>query len=411
MWRLNSYTRWAINILVCIYAVFALLKHLIEAYYHSVDRTSWWSTEFLVNYQAGYVRRGLIGELLYQLRVHHNVDPQCMIWGICLVSFILLAGILVCCFRKANLCLWVLPLCTCLAGADFLRKDMLALLLIAGWLFVYSSRVNAVLKYIIINAITILLLNIHEASFFIFCPIVCFVLFVDRQKYKVCNLLTIFVCLFSFCIVVLHKGNDEIARGIQDSWAVYYPADFNGPLKTTIHSIGWETGETIMMHLNANFLIVSHGVQGWFSKPLAWLCTFFVIPNILFIKRSFSCRMEFDEMHNFLIVYIAQYLSLSPLFFVLSCDPVRILSYWTISSFLIYIFISDSVSRCAPVFVHNLVRNVRRVVFFKNSALIALVIMPFLCISYTGTDLVDAFSRSMVGMYRWAFCVMESTFF
>ena len=160
------------------------------------------------------------------------------------------------------------------------------------------------------------------------------------------------------------------------------------------------------MHLHENFFRSSFGIQGWFSKPIVWASTFFIIPNLLFRKYSFTYRKESVEVRNFLALLIIQFVSLSPLFFFLSCDPVRILSYWTISTFLIYTFIPDKIGFCYPACLRKITERVQQFIFFRQSLALSIAGMFFLCISFTCTDVKDAFYRSIVGtFYRFGECL------
>ena len=392
-------------ILLC-YTALTILFTTIEAVYHSIDKGSWRFTEFLINYQGGYVRRGLIGEILYFLKQRLNIEPILIIWILCILSSLAVSWILIHQFRKGNLSLWVLPLCSCLSGADFLRKDFTCYLLIAAWLYTYSKKINTPFKLLLINSIGILLFNIHEASFFIVFPFAFLCLLTEPHTKRSYHYLTILIQGIAFGIVILNKGDTTIARKIQDSWALYYPNPFAKELITTIQSIGWETEKTILMHLHENFLRSSFGIQGWFSKPIVWASTFFIIPNLLFRKYSFTYRKESVEVRNFLALLIIQFVSLSPLFFFLSCDPVRILSYWTISTFLIYTFIPDKIGFCYPVCLRKITERVQQFIFFRQSLALSIAGMFFLCISFTCTDVKDAFYRSIVGtFYRFGECL------
>ena len=69
---------------------------------------SWGISEWLINYQGGFVRRGLAGEILYRLYQIHPYPVPYLIIGInvaCLVGLISLCIIL---FRRMNWPIWLL---------------------------------------------------------------------------------------------------------------------------------------------------------------------------------------------------------------------------------------------------------------------------------------------------------------
>lgn len=402
----SKITAIVLGAVLCLYAICRLIFTFIDAYYYSSDVTSWWVTEFLINYQGGYVRRGLIGELLYQFSSYFHADPRFIIWPLCIISLITISAILIYKFKKANWCIWVLPLCTCLFGADFLRKDHLCFVLIAVWLYTFSKKIDSVYKFIIISAITVILFNIHEASFFLFAPYCCLALLSDKREgcKKTYNYLTVLVTIATMGVVVIHKGNEVVARAIQDSWTFYFPDEFKNDLVTTIQSLKWDTKRTLLWHLHQNFLETNYGFQGLYTKPLAWLTTLFIIPNIIFKNSSLLFRKTADEPRNFLCVFLFQFLSLSPLFFFLSCDPIRIISYWTISSFLIYLFIPEIILFVIPCCFKRVANSLQKVIFSKYSLGFSLFAMFFVCMSHSAPDILEAFSHSIVATL-WKACV------
>ena len=51
---------------------------------------SWTIGEWLINYQGGFVRRGLSGETIYFLSNSLKISPIFLIWFICIFSYFLL---------------------------------------------------------------------------------------------------------------------------------------------------------------------------------------------------------------------------------------------------------------------------------------------------------------------------------
>lgn len=87
-------------------------------------------SEWLVNYQGGFVRRGICGELIYQLYQIHPFDIIMFIKGICSVSSILLLILLLNIFKREGWSIAILPLPCCLFynfQMILARKDSLLL--------------------------------------------------------------------------------------------------------------------------------------------------------------------------------------------------------------------------------------------------------------------------------------------
>ena len=81
------------------------------------------ATDYLINYQGGFVRRGMIGEVLYQLRLHLGVDPLPVLTVLAVACFVGLAFMMLRAFRRKGLAPYILPLVICMGMVFASRKD------------------------------------------------------------------------------------------------------------------------------------------------------------------------------------------------------------------------------------------------------------------------------------------------
>ena len=88
-------------------------------------------SDWLINYEGGFVRRGLLGQLLYWLDKILLCDVRILIMWIVIVSSILFLGLVIRIFKHEGFSFMVVPT-GCFAGftlfALFGRRDMLTFL-------------------------------------------------------------------------------------------------------------------------------------------------------------------------------------------------------------------------------------------------------------------------------------------
>lgn len=397
------------NIIMIGYLIMRLYQWLKEGFYNLQHSNSWGVTEFLVNYQGGYVRRGLLGEAIYYIyNAIPSIDPRWYVGSICCISFIIVAWYIYRKFQENNLCWWVLPLNICMLGAcDFIRKDYLCALLVIIILQTYAKIKSPRIRCLCVSLLMLFALNIHECIFFMCAPFLMLLYYHEKDMSRPWRWLGITALTISMAIVCIHKGNNEIAQSIWNSWTTAFPEYSNTRPRATIQSIGWGTISTIKMHLKGTYFTRSFIFMGWYSKPLVWCAILFMLPNILFIKRNQKENRFGNDTAFLLQIMIFQFVALFPMFTLLSCDISRICFYWTISSLLIYFTFCK---HCADCFLNphyiKFIHTLQRIIFCRYSKLISILILFIICITPVGTHMMTAFYNSVIGRYLLAMKIL-----
>ena len=352
-------------------------------------------SEWLVNYQGGFVRRGICGELIYQLYQIHPFDVIMFIKGICSVSSILLLILLLYIFKREGWSIAIFPLPCCLFynfQMIFARKD--SLLLLFTFFVFYSFRRGILTKsikyWLLSSVLASLAILIHEAFFFYSIPILyVWYLHYRYTKYK-CNLRrSIFSSLFPFlpCIAVLilvtiNKGDYTISQNIWLSWkdaiASYpygsrdvntYLGHYGVAAQTGIDALTWPLLDTIKFHLGVNFWRYSFVLIIWML-----LASFILTTHLNSVHISLWAITETGGMTGILFL---QFLFLLPMFGILSCDWGRTIPYWILSSMMFYHVFGGMKVHFAP----NLLINSRKKWdhFFANPLIYVAIIlfMPY----------------------------------
>lgn len=196
-----------------------------------------------------------------------------------------------------------------------------------------------------ITGISVFMLNIHEASFFIILPLTfAYILFGTTSNTKTWERLFLIVIPVSmFVLLSAYKGDNETALRIGEAWKRIFPCDnldFNNT-RNSITALTWSLGYATEHHLGINF------ASGPIWKYSAILLRPIVIAVILYLMVHVSLS-RVKEQTNFqicgtkLINYaVFQFISLFPMFTILSCDLRRVCFYWTMSTFMGFIFLRD----------------------------------------------------------------------
>ncbi len=303
-------------------------------------------TEFLINYQGGFVRRGLIGEGLYQICSCAEADPRYIIFPACIATFVTYATIIIILFRKGGLSLWILPTYYALCGGDCIRKDYMVMLLVL--LIVYLLKKNAMkassMKLWIITCISVFMLNVHEASFFIILPLASVYILFTKNGFKTWErLIHVIIPACVFVIISLYKGDQATATAICTSWSNIEPfkqVDL-GCVPNSITALTWTLQWAADIHKHINFA----SGPGWkyaaiILRPIVLLTILYLTIHVSHIRKRELADFP-NEVARFVNLAIFQFISLSPMFTILSCDFRRCCFYWTMSTFSSFILLKD----------------------------------------------------------------------
>lgn len=364
--------------------------------------SSWGITEYMVNYQGGFVRRGLVGELLYQLSlVIPQVDPR---WYMVLISGGSL-GLVLCFFiskfRAHGLCWWILPLNVCLMGAyDLIRKDFLCAMLVIWMLQLFAQNWRGPVRCGIVMLLLAISLNVHECIFFMIGPILMLLFLQDKGMSIICRICGSLLPVAMMVWVCLHKGDAAVAEKIWNSWGGIADAFNDGIPKGTIASIGWDTKYALEYHVKENFLTRSLFAYGWYSKPILWCVVLIFTLNILFLHRRSEKLSISADVHRMLGILVFQFISLLPMFTVLSCDSSRICFYWLVSSFAVYFCIpAEVLNNAFPSFYKKLMSRLQRGIVIEKSWKIVAVSALLLATPQNYTSVPGTLYNSVLGTY------------
>lgn len=343
--------------------IFLIISAFITGLYVFVTESygSFWSyssfeiSDWLINYEGGFVRRGLMGNLLFGLYQIHPYPVRYAILILYVFGFLTICGLLVRILKKEGMSVFILPFSICLYysfACDLIwtRRDywalMLALVIYSSYFKMYMSlSLKWYLLFVSFSAFTLLM---HEASFFFTFPMLLIYsicqLF-STQSRKGCQLFIFFLLwlpvLIVLILIVVYKGNAQVMEEIWNSWESCFNAY---PMKS---------GKLPQIGLGVEFLSMSSLDAIQLHIRLVWLNMFapyvpalpFTICMIAsvyyFVTRLNTVDLKFYSLKTVDKVLLSnimliQFICLFPMFGFLSCDLGRVIPYWVITSLFLY---------------------------------------------------------------------------
>lgn len=243
-------------------------KPLFSVFYHP---------DFFINYQAGFIRRGLDGELIFRLSKLFSQSPLLIQEWYNLLAFVLFLSVLgILLIKKRPPFYVIFSLSIFILYAIYwdrgIRKDHVILLLFFA-IMVYIQKEHALLKQlIVVNFLMITGILMHEILFIIaFFPIV--LCYVEQANFQIKKALPKLLILIPSAVIFMlvsfvFPGNAAQERYILQSWSsfpelsgLYFSEGIMGP-----PLYFWKMGLTSMqilaffLLLFAHFLFVGMGI-------------------------------------------------------------------------------------------------------------------------------------------------------
>jgi len=328
--------------------VFLMIRQVLRGY----DKGSWQITEWLINYQGGFVRRGLTGELIFLAHKYFNLDPYLLIVASCAIFLAVLFVVFIILFRKKGLPIFIIPFVFFLGNPiinDFwARKDVFGVLVFS--LAVYLTTIKSRWRYLLINFTLVFGILTHESIGFFSLPVIFLLTFSDlrsryprKNKTLIFSFLTVIPALIAFLSTLYFKGSALISQKIWNSWqGIGFPLDSGSIIPVAaIDALSWSLGRGlgVTRSLLSNF-------NGGIYAPLAWLLIILAIYLILTnlhcfkMKRIGSKEKGAEMKDNLPMILLFQLLCVSPLF-ILGWDYGRWVFIWVASSFSLALILPE----------------------------------------------------------------------
>lgn len=369
-------------------------------------------SDWLINYQAGFVRRGLAGQILYWLYDVFGMDPMRLVVGGTAVALLVFTFLFVRKWIQYQLSVLLLPICFLIGGYwgsitsfTFYRRDVLIFLL--AWCIFYSygkAMKGRRLYYSVFVVTSIIVILLHEGAFFYIIPLVGthFFLYKLRQSSWVSSLQKSIVLLLpaivTFLLCSYYKGNVVVANEIWNSWQPLFSSWGEPclPMGKGVKALSWTTKEAVDLHIGMNFFHCNYyGIPNACFWPFVFFVVIFLLVNINKCKVGIKSTSRPFYIVKYMHILIWQFVFMLPLFTVLSCDYGRLFLYWILSSFLFYFSVSEKM--LSVFYSPKLSWRVKRVCLYLSTGFWGKKYVFVIAFLFTG--------MSPVGVCVFNFCV------
>ena len=344
-----------------------IINQLLLANY---DYESFPISESLINYQGGFVRRGLFGEILFFFTKNFNINLEWTIKIFSLIFLVVVCIFFVKTFKKKGYALYILPLCFFLQPlfmGFFTRRDSLMICILIAALWAFNNIKNSIWKISAINLLMIFMLLIHEAFAFFSLPIL-FLLFISNYRSKgiflsiVLSLVSLLPSISAFLLTLHYHGDMQTAQAMWDSWvavANLNAAELDEFSHGGISAIGWNKEWAFRFHFNTNFLSEQFRIVSVFYWSIIIPIVYYIVTNALLVFRKNENIFTNKDKTTLSSVLVFQFVCLLPFFLILSCDIARIFFYWIASSFAVFLLIpKEKIEKSFPSFFIQVIERI-----------------------------------------------------
>lgn len=348
-----------VNNILTIYFIAIICFVAIYSFVYIPDYETYEISDWMINYEGGFVRRGLIGQCLLWANHIHSFDIR---YSIVLIEAFFYVLFLYLIFKIFNKYKWSLlgamfPIVCSTTSLTVYRRDfmMLCLCYLSYKLFFRYLKDNGINSLIISIMIMSVSITIYEPIFFVMVPVL--VLQYWNKKKDIINSLFIFLipilCMVLSCIF---RGTDNQVNDIWQSWLPYlsqYVDIQNENIGFAIQFLGLTNQEVFSLHYECTF---RDNMPLWTIITLIivfslayFLCTY--VPSVYREGKRLCENIDKYEISKILLFQLFIQL---PIFTLLSCDYGRTIPMSLYTSFFIF---HMSKMNGYKVYVTNIIGN------------------------------------------------------
>lgn len=348
-----------VNNILTIYFIAIICFVAIYSFVYIPDYETYEISDWMINYEGGFVRRGLIGQCLLWANHIHSFDIR---YAIVLIEAFFYVLFLYLIFKIFNKYKWSLlgamfPIVCSTTSLTVYRRDfmMLCLCYLSYKLFFRYLKDNGINSLIISIMIMSVSITIYEPIFFVMVPVL--VLQYWNKKKNIKNSLFIFLipilCMVLSCIF---RGTDNQVNDIWQSWLPYlsqYVDIQNENIGFAIQFLGLTNKEVFSLHYECTF---RGNMPLWtiISLIIVFSLAYFLCTYVPSVYREGKRLCENIDKYEISKILLFQLFIQLPIFTLLSCDYGRTIPMSLYTSFFIF---HMSKKNGYKVYVTNIIGN------------------------------------------------------
>ncbi len=289
-------------ILICV-------SQIVKFYSYYQEYSAWQYSDWLINYQGGFVRRGFIGEILFKIYSLTNISLDLIVLFLVIFIIISISFFLIKCqnFLKndqLNFLIFLSPgffLYPLMNSEVTGRKDILMILSIASLVFFEKKFTNFFLLLFIIFLIILTALS-HSAFIFYIPYILTLYYFIsikrNMKNYK--SNLTIVILISFFCLILVLNSQGNYQQVLEICSSI---KDFISDQCTSYGQISWLSGNV------ENYLLVNKFFINSKKSILIYMVSLFLVFIFLSLKLyksnfNFDRKYLLSNLNPFFVLFI-----------------------------------------------------------------------------------------------------------
>ena len=371
------------NHILTIYFFAVICFIAVYSFIYIPDYETFQISDWMINYEGGFVRRGLIGQLLLWANHIHSFNIRYAILIIEAIFYILFFYLLFNIFKKYRWSLLgaMFPIACSTTSMAVYRRDfmMLCLCYFSYKFFFKYLKENKKITLIISLMIMSISIIIYEPIFFVLVPIL-ILQYWNKKKNLVKLSIVFFIPILCMVLSCIFSGTKDQVNIIWQSWLPYISENDN--IGQAIEFIGLTNTEVFKLHYNITY--GTNPIMSIFSLIIVlsiayYLCTH--IPNIDYYKKIILDNRHKYELSNILLF---QLLVQCPLLIILSTDYGRTIPMCLYTTFFLLHFSNITNEK---IYVTNIIVRISNTIinFFNFHKLfsnpwiyiIAILLFPF----------------------------------
>lgn len=327
---------------------------------HPNNNFSILNQNFLINYSSGFIRRGLLGEIIKRLYNFSPFNILNFIKYFCLVFYLFISSFLLLKFIKQSKSIILLLMPYVLPYYSFIGyiiiRDFFLLTLFLVSVYVLKIINNKIIKLTFLNLITIIGILTHEAYFFFSVPVLIVITTIIGKQFNsiefLHNSIAFIPSIFTLSASIYYHGSTESVTIIYNDVIKILPKNtYNTELNGGIASLS-----------SNSFFQIKYMFQEllWngFSRGISYLFFFITILFLLLnsekLNFSFSSKRTAPINSNYItFFFLIQTISFLPIFIV-AIDWQRWISISIYSSFIIIAIFKTSELEISDFIMHLL---------------------------------------------------------
>jgi len=219
-----------INIKKSLFSIVAIvfLFQIIKYYSFYVEHSDWQYADWIINYQGGFIRRGLVGELLFRIHQITRIDLDFIVLSfvssvVFFISYFLIRSIKYINESRINTLIFLSPgffLYPMMNSAVVGQKDIL--IIFAMGFFVFFGKKFESRNLFLLLIFFIFFLTLSHSGFLFYIPYLLFLYFLIKinrnDKTRTFEVATIIISLILIIILIIfNQGTENQVKEICDS--------------------------------------------------------------------------------------------------------------------------------------------------------------------------------------------------